>query len=210
MARLNLDEQEQLNRLKYFWRDYGRYIISFLLVVIIAYGSSELWEYRIEQNTKKAAIIYDKLTQSISNNDIKSVYKLTQQLGTQYPKTEYTAFANMLAAKISFTAGDLNSTVSYLKWVVANARDKGLVTIAKLRLADVYIDQKNTKQALELMMGKTEAEFQPLFYEKRGDLYVVMNDKAKAADAYKAALDSATGNQDLIQDIQMKLEILGN
>ena len=210
MAHLNLDEQEQISKLKYFWRDYGKYLIGFLFVIIVVYASSELWTYKSETNAKEAAIVYAKFTDAMTNKDTKKVYAINEQLEKDYPKTEYTAFASLTAAKVAFSNADLTRSATYLKWLISNAKDKSLIAIAKIRLADVYIDQKNTKDALALMMEKVEPEFQALFYEKRGDLYLATNDKLKAVDSYKAALDSATGNQDLAQAIQMKLDILGS
>ncbi|MFN8769947.1 MAG: YfgM family protein [Neisseriaceae bacterium] len=210
MVRLNLDEQEQISKLKYFWRDYGKYVIGFLLVVIIAYSSSELLTYRYKVNAQKAAVIYSTFTDAVSANDIKNVYLTIDQLQREYPKTEYTTFATMWAAKIAFNNHDLIKSSDYLKWLISNTRDKSMVEIAKLRLADIYIDQKNTKDALSLMMDKTTPEFQALFYAKRGDIYLVLNNKLKAIDAYKAALDSSSGNQELAQALQMKLDVLGN
>ncbi|MBY0379548.1 MAG: tetratricopeptide repeat protein [Burkholderiales bacterium] len=210
MAHLNLDEQEQISKLKYFWRDYGKYLIGFLLVIIVAYASSELWTYKSEINAKEAAIVYAKFTDALNNKDIKSVYANNEKLEKDYPTIEYSAFASLIAAKVAFTNGELVRSATYLKWLISNTKDKGLIAIAKIRLADVYIDQKNTKAALALMMGKAEPQFKVLFYEKMGDLYVVTNDNTKAIDAYKLALEFSPGNDDLAQVIKMKLDTLGH
>lgn len=210
MAHLNLDEQEQISKLKYFWRDYGKYIIGILIVAIITYSSSELLSWKSEKQSAEAAIVYEQFTTDYSNNNIANIYKEAEQLQKDFPKNEYTSFAVLTAAKVAFVNKDLVKASQYLYWVISHTKDNSLANIAKLRLADVYIDQKKSDEALKLMMEKTTAAFQPLFYEKRGDLYLAIDNKFKARDAYKAALDAASSNQELAQEIQMKLDILGN
>ncbi len=209
MAHLNLDEQEQISRLKYFWRDYGKYIIGILIVAIITYSSSELLTWKNQTQSAQAAIIYEQFTVDLTNN-IPNAYKEAEKLQKNFPKNEYTAFATLLVAKTAFTNKELDKASSYLLWVISHSKDNSLVNIAKLRLADVYIDQKKSDEALKIMMEKTTPGFQPLFYEKRGDLYLAIDNKMKARDAYKAALDAASSNQELAQEIQMKLDILGS
>lgn len=210
MAHFNLDEQEQISKLKYFWRDYGKYIIGFLIIVIVAFVSSEIWSYKAKSDSKEAALIYAQLTDAISSNDNNKVYSITDKMETSFPKTEYTVFASLWAAKLAVDTKNTDKAISYINWVIKNAKDKSLVSVAKLRLADIYIDQKKIKEAVDITMEKVDTDFQALFYAKRGDLYLVTNDKAKAIDAYKAALQVAGGDQELVQAVQMKLDVLGN
>ncbi len=144
------------------------------------------------------------------NNKVKDSYLLADDLEKSYPREEYSAFASMMAAKIAFKNNDLDKASAYLNWVLANASDESLLDVVKIRLADVYIDQKKFTEALALMMQKPLAEFQPLYYEKRGDLYLVRGDKLRARDAYKAALQSGSDNPDFSEQVQMKLDILGS
>ncbi|MCE3268480.1 MAG: hypothetical protein K0R49_732, partial [Burkholderiales bacterium] len=44
MAHFDLHEQEQLTRLKYFWRDWGKYIIAVLVIAVMAYVAEVIWE----------------------------------------------------------------------------------------------------------------------------------------------------------------------
>jgi predicted negative regulator of RcsB-dependent stress response len=210
MANLNLEEQEQITKLQYFWKDYGKYIISLLLVAIVVYASSALWAYKSQNDAAAAALIYAKFTTAVENNDSNGVYLSANQLQREYPKTEYTSFASLLAAKVAFTAHNFAQASEYLNWLIKHAKDKSLVSIAKLRLVDVYLDQSQIKPALAITVEKVSPDFQGLFYAKRGDVYVVAKDKLKAVDAYKAALSSAEGYQDLRDAIQMKLDVLGN
>lgn len=210
MAHLDLHEQEQINTLKYFWRDWGKYIISVLAIAIIAYVSSVVWTSHAQNNANKAALVFDKLTAAVQAKDSITVYKLTDGLIAEYPKVEYTSMAAITAAKVAYDAKNLDKSSEYLNWVVNNSKDKGLVSIAILRVANVYIDQNQFDKALQSLMQNHEPSFDVLFYSKRGDLYVAKGDFTKARDAYKEAIVKAGQDQSTISSIQMKLDVLGN
>ena len=214
MAHLNLEEQEQIAKIKYFLRDYGKYIIGLIVVMAVMYGISEIRSYKNEKNTTEAAIIYAKL--SLNNTtanptvDKNIIYNATDELESKYSTTQYATFASLFAAKIAFDDTNFTKAMNYLQWVILHAKDKSLVAIAKLRLADVYIDTNKLQDAIKITMDKVDDSFKPLFYQKRGDVYLVMNNKQKAIESYKSALELSRDNQDLAQLIQIKLDILNN
>lgn len=210
MAHLDLHEQEQLSNLKHLWRLYGKYILAVLVVAIIAYLSSMLWNWNSGSNAAKAAVMYSNFTTANSQGDKINAAKLVSQLQLEYPKTEYTAMASMLAAKTAFQNNDSVTAIKMLTWTIDNAKDKGLVDIARLRLSAVYIDQKKFDKAMALLLEKHDPAFDPLYYTARGDLYVAKGDINKARDAYKEALQKIGQDSNAAQGIQMRLEILGN
>lgn len=210
MAHLDLHEQEQLDKIKYFWRDYGKYLIGLIVVIVIAYVSSLIWKSHNEKQSREASLVYANLTTAIGKSDIQQAVTLTEQLELKYPKTEYASLASMWLAKKVFAEGDLNSAIKYLSWTIKHTKDKGLIAISKVELANVYLDQKKYDQALKLMLKKTEKEFEPLFYAKRGDIYLVEGEKAKAREAYKEALTKAGDSASISQELHFKLDLLGD
>lgn len=209
MAHFDLHEQEQLTKLKYFWRDWGKYLIAVIAVAMIAYISNVMWEYHATSNATKAAVIFNQLNTAVVAKDKDTVYKLANSLENEYPRVEYTALASLLAAKVAYDAKDLVKAATYLSWAVKKSKDKGIAALAMLRLANIYIDQQKWDLALSTLMQNHESSFDALFYEKRGDLYVARNDLVKARDAYKEAIDKAGQDQNTASSIQMKLDVLG-
>ena len=61
--------QEQLSNLKHFWRLYGKYIISVLGVVVIAYLGSVFWNWNSSSNSGKAAVLYSDFTTATNQGD---------------------------------------------------------------------------------------------------------------------------------------------
>jgi predicted negative regulator of RcsB-dependent stress response len=209
MAHFDLHEQEQLTKIKYFWRDWGKYIVGIVVVAMIAYVSNVLWVANATSNATKAAVIYNQINDAVKAKDNATVYKLTDDLKNKYSRVEYTAMASIIAAKVAIDAKDMDKATTYLDWVIKKAKDKGMVAIAMLRLSDVYIDQKKFDLAHTTLMKDHDASFDSLFYAKRGDLYVAQGDLSKARDAYKAAIDKAGQDQNMAGSIQMKLDVLG-
>ncbi len=209
MAHFDLHEQEQLTKIKYFWRDWGKYIVGIVVIAMLAYISNVLWVANASSNATKAAVIYNQINDAAKAKDKNTVYTLTDDLKNKYSRVEYTTMASIIAAKVAIDAKDMDKATAYLEWVIKKSKDKGMVAIAMLRLADVYIDQKKFDLAHTTLMKDHDASFDSLFYAKRGDLYVAQGDLTKARDAYKAAIDKAGQDQNMAGSIQMKLDVLG-
>lgn len=210
MAHLDIHEQERLNALKYFWRDYGKYVVGITVVVCIAYVSNVLWVLNSKKQAADAAVIYAKFTHAVDAKNFATVFELTNKMEHDFPKVEYSAYASLWAAKVAYTNSNLELAIKYLKWIIMNARDKGFISLAKLRLADVYIDQKKFSLALDLLKGKADVAFESLFIAKRGDVYMASGDLTHARSSYKEVLQGSAGDQAITQMVQLKLDVLGN
>jgi predicted negative regulator of RcsB-dependent stress response len=209
MPHFDLEEQEQLSKLKNFWRDWGKYVVGIIVVSLIVYLSNRIWVWKNEHQAAEAAKVYAQFTSSVEGGNAAEVYVLAKQLEAEYPKVEYSALASIWAAKIAQSHNQKEEASRFLTWTIANAKDPGLVSLARLRLADLYIDQQKFDKALSLLMQKHDPAFDVLYYAKRGDLYVVKGDLTKARDAYKEALQKAGQDSGIAQTIQLKLDVLG-
>ena len=210
MAHLDLHEQEQLSNLKYFWRSFGKYIIGVVVLAFLAYLGSVAWSWSDSNKAAKAAVLYSDFTTAAATATKDKEMSLARQLQLEYPKTEYSAMAGLLAAKDAVKNKDIITAVTMLNWVIDNAKDQGLVSMARLRLASGYIDQQKYDKAMALLLEKRDPAFDPLYYTLRGDLYVAKGELNRARDAYKEALQKAGQDSNTAQGIQMRLDILGN
>jgi predicted negative regulator of RcsB-dependent stress response len=206
MSKLDLYEQEQISNVQYFFKDYGKYIITMLLIIIISYIASVLWLNKQKKQSLQSAELYSNLIIKLEQNQINDAYNIANKLNQDYKNEEYTSFANLLIAKEAFSKKDYVSAVKYINELINNSKDKSMVAIAKLRLADIYIDQNKLDNALKLLADKHDSDFDVLFYQKQGDIYLLKKDIVKAKDLYNAALQSAGGNQDLMALIKMKMD----
>lgn len=208
--KLNLEEQERIDTLRYFLRDWGKYIVALIAVIIIAYTADALWNWYQVRDSAKAAKLYQRFNDAVKSNNNTQLYAIVDTMENNYAANEYTTMASIMAAKMAKTKDNNALSEKYLKFVVTNAKNNGLVDIARLRLADVYIDEHKFNLVVPLLMEKHDKGFDAFYYSKRGDLYLAKGDLTRARDAYKEALKIAGDNQSVAEIIQMRLDVLGN
>lgn len=209
MAHLDLHEQEQVDKLKYFWKDWGKYIILVISLLVIGYVISSAYTWYQQSQAQKAVVVYQTFTEEVADGDNAKAFVTTDKLIADMPKTEYAAMASIGAGKLAFESKDYSKAEKYLNWAKDNSSDKSLQTIAVLRLASVYIDEQKFDKAREMLKTKHDIAFDGLFYEGRGDMYIAMGDLSKARDAYKEGLQKAANDPTTQQSIQMKIDIIG-
>ncbi len=210
MRGFNLSEQEQIDQIKYFWSDWGKYLIAIIVVALAVYITDFLWNKHKDNLSNQAASVYFNFTTSVSSGNNAIAYKLAQQLEEEYPHLQYSDLASIWAAKLAYTEKNIDLAKNFLLWTINDASDKNFVSLAKLRLAKVYIDQKQFDKAMSLLKSDDNQAFSVLFYQTRGDLYIAKNEPNMARDAYKEALKRAGDDSSITQSIQLKLDVLGS
>ena len=61
---LDLEEQEQLDQIKAFWRKWGNAITWLLIVVLGSYAAYNGWQLWQNSRAQKAAAIFDQVTEA--------------------------------------------------------------------------------------------------------------------------------------------------
>ena len=64
-SHLDLEEQEQLDELKHFWKKYGNVITWLLIVVMGSYAGWNGYQYWQSQQSVKASALFDELEKSV-------------------------------------------------------------------------------------------------------------------------------------------------
>ena len=210
MAAYDLEEQEQLEALKAWWRENGNTVLTTLSLVLIVLAAWQGWNYYQRNQAVQASALYDAVQKAAGANDLKQVRESAGALLEQYPRTTYAAMAALVSAKAHFQGGDLKTAHAQLAWVSENAKDEALQDIARLRLASVMLDEKGYDDALKVLDAKHGAAFDAQFLAARGDVLVTQGKKDEARGAYKAALDKADRKDaGLRGSIQLRLDALG-
>ena len=209
MAHFDLNEQEQIANVKYFWRDWGKYLLALIIILIVGYAGSSAYNWHQQSQAQSAAAIYLDFNTALTANDTPKALKAADKLVAELPGTEYASLASLQAAKLVFEQKNYPAAEKYLIWTKDNSRDKSLQSLAVLRLASVYIDEQKFDKAREMLKTKHDLSFDGLFYEGRGDMYIAMGDLNKARDAYKEGLQKAANDPSTQQAIQMKLDVIG-
>ena len=191
MAHYDLEEQEQLDALKAWWKQYGNLITNIILAVALTVLAWQGWNWYQKRQAVEAAAIYAVLEQALAAQDAAKINNLAGELTEKYSGTAYATLGALLAARNSFEAGDLKTAKVQLAWVVDNASDEAR-DVARLRLAAVLIDEKAYDEALKQLDGAHAKAFAPLYDELKGDIHAVQGKKGEARTAYQAALAAMT------------------
>jgi predicted negative regulator of RcsB-dependent stress response len=208
-SHLNLEEQEQLDRVKQLWKQYGNLVTW---VLIIALGGFAAWsQFQNWQRTKsaQASVMYDELDQAAQTGDMKKVERVFADLREKYPATVAAEQAGLMAAKLQFDFGQPDAARASLEWVAANAVEKEYRVLAGLRLAGVLLDQKKPDEALRALPSDVPPAFEALVADRRGDILHAQGKHTEAKAAYQVALDKLDPRLDYRRLVEAKLSSLG-
>ncbi|MBS1160312.1 MAG: hypothetical protein H6R15_2731 [Proteobacteria bacterium] len=209
MAHYDLEEQEQIASLQTWWKMYGNQVTGVVVAASLSVIGWQSWNWYQRSQTAQASAIYAVLEQAVAAGDAQKVKTAAGELAEKFGRTSYAALGAMLAAKQSFTAGDLKTAHAQLSWAADNGKDE-LKDIARLRLVAVQLDEKAYDEALKQLEVAHAAAFDGRFLELKGDVLVAQGKKAEARAAYRAALDKAGQKAGAARELlQQKLDSLG-
>jgi predicted negative regulator of RcsB-dependent stress response len=209
MAHYDLEEQEQLDTLKTWWKMHGNLVTTVVIVFCLAVISWQGWNWYQRGQSTQAAGVFAVLEQAVATNDAQKIKGAAGELAEKFGSTPYASLGALLAAKQSFEAGDLKTAKAQLTWAADNGKDE-IKDLARLRLAAVQLDEKAYDEALKQLEVSHSAVFDARFLELKGDVLAAQEKNAEARTAYKAAQDKTTGKPGAGRELlQQKLDSLG-
>jgi len=205
----DLEEQEQIEALKAWWRQHGRLVVVAVVAAALAALGTTGWRYYRAQQNEQASQVFAEVEKAARGNNLKQVRELSTQLADQYGRTAYAALGALVAAKAEFEAGDLNAAAARLEWAAEHARDDETRAVATLRLAGVRLDQKKYDEALKLLEQQPPDPFLSLYADLKGDVLAAQGKTADARSAYQRALEKLPAEGLYRALVQAKLDGLG-
>ncbi|MBC7469515.1 MAG: tetratricopeptide repeat protein [Ramlibacter sp.] len=206
---LDLEEQEQLDDLKHFWKTYGNLITWTLIVVFGAYAAWNGWQYWQRSQAAQASAMNEEVERAIAGDDVAKVERAFNDMKDKFGGTTYAHQAGLRAAKVFAEKGKTDAARNALTWVAGKASDEGYRATARLRLAGLLADAKSYDEALKQLAGDFPAEFEPLVADRRGDVYSLQGKKAEAKAQYLKAWSGLDERSDYRKLVEVKLTALG-
>jgi predicted negative regulator of RcsB-dependent stress response len=205
----DLEEQEQIETLKSWWKQYGNLITWLLIAALAAYAGWAGWNYYQRNQAAQAGQLYDEITRAVAAKDTAKVLRGAEDMRSKFGRTAYAEMAALTAAKVAFDANDLNGAKAQLQWVVDSGRDEEYKALARIRLAGVLLDEKAYDEGLKVLSADVPAAFSGAVADRRGDLLMAQNKVAEARTAYQEALQKSDAKSPGRQLIQLKLDAIG-
>lgn len=204
----DLQEQEQLDEFKAWWGKYGNLILTAITLVLLVFAAYNGWRWYQRNQAADAAGVYVELERAIAARETERVNALSATLTDKYGRTAYGPMAALQAARWYAETGNAAAARTQLQWVVDHADHPEIAAIARVRLAGVWLDEKNYDEALKVLDGAGSTANATAIADRRGDVLFAQNKIDEARTAYRDALAKAAADHPLRQIIQLKLDAL--
>lgn len=205
----DLEEQEQLDELKAWWKRHGNLVMGVASAALLAFAGFQGWKVYQHRQSVEASAQYGALTQ-LDSRDVKGIRSASAQLMDKYAGTPYAARAALLAAKVNYAANDVKSAQAQIEWVTSHAKEDSLRAIAQLQLAALQFDEKQYDAALKTLSDKHDAGFDGLFADLKGDILAALGKKTEARAAYAESLTHLDSEGRYRHYTERKLDALGS
>lgn len=209
MATFDLDQQEQLDQVKHFWKKHGNLITWVLVAVLGAYAAWTGYLYWQQKQALGATGLYDELDKAVTERNADRARKAFGDLKAQYAGTTAAEQGALLAAKLHADAGKVDEARATLQWLADNGKNEGLVAVARLRLAGMQLDAKQFDDALKTLSSKVPDEYAALVADRRGDVFLAQGKNKEAIEAFQAAWSTLDSTVEYRRFIEGKLTVLG-
>lgn len=206
---LDLQEQEQIDQLKAFWKQYGNLLTWLLIAVLAVFATWNGWNWWQRDQATKAGSMFDELDKAAQAGEADQVARVFADMKERYPRTAFTQQGGLLTAKLQFDKGQADAALVTLAWIEANAVETEYQTIGRLRAAGILLDQKKYDQALRQLDAAGGGEFVALVADRRGDVLLAQGKKDEAKAAYTLAWQAMDTSVQYRRLIDAKLTALG-
>lgn len=206
---LDLQEQEQLDALKAFWKQYGNLITWVLILALGAFAAWNGWNWWQRDQAAKAGAMFEELDRAVAAGDADKAGRVFNDLKERFPRTAFAQQGGLAAARLQFDKGQADAAKATLAWVAANASEDEYRTVARLRLAGLLLEAKQYDQALAQLAEAKSPTFEALVADRRGDILLAQGKRDEARSAYETAWAAMDEKLDYRRLVEAKLMSLG-
>jgi len=187
---------------------HGKLASMIVGLCILSYGGIQYYKHYQGKEALKASVIYDSMFIAMQKQDNAAVMSEAKILTEKFSKTPYAALAALMLAKLATEANDLEGAENYLHKAI-KSDEQSVQQVVKIRLARILAARQKYEEALNTLMSKkTPESYVTLVEETKGDIYLLLNEKNKAREAYQIAIKAAPSGVPITR-IQLKQTELG-
>jgi predicted negative regulator of RcsB-dependent stress response len=206
---LDLEEQEQLEELKHFWKQYGNLISWILIAVLGSYAGWNGYQYWQRGQATQSSAMFDEVERAALDSDTSKLDRALADMKDKFASTTYAQQAALLAAKTYHDRGNIDAAKAALAWVAEKSSDPGYQAIARLRLAGELAQGKAYDEAAKQLAVSFPKEFVALAADRLGDIYLLQGKKVEAKAEFEKAYKAFEDQVEYRRLVEVKLNALG-
>jgi predicted negative regulator of RcsB-dependent stress response len=199
----DLSEKEQLEEMRAWWSENGRFVIAGVVLGIAAIVSWNEWRSGIEETRVEASRLFEDIMVAAYNGDLEAAETAAGDLFDNYERTVYPGQARLALARIYMDKGRDQDAADILRELIVPGDESEIQMVGRLRLAKVLLYQGKAGEVIALVKDRGDSGFAARYSEVLGDAYVAEGLFAEAQMAYEAALSEnpqlSTVDNNLIQ-----------
>lgn len=203
-----LTEQEQIELLKQWIKQYGLVILAGLVISLITITGWRYWQSRQIRILHHASAVYDEMLTARAQSDAQATHTQADKLFTHYTSTTYAQMAALMLARDAVYQKNYKEAEKQLQWVIDHSKYTSFRQIARIRLARIYINDERAQMGYDLLETVDDTSFNGLTNEVRGDALLAMKQPNKAREAYAKALEDLPNAEVIRPLLQMKYDNL--
>ena len=209
MAVYDLEEQDKLDDLKSWWKQWGNAATGAVLAVCLGVLGVQGWRWWSQHQAEQASVLYNAVSAAAHANDTAKAKDAMAQLTDKFGGTGYAPRAALIVAALLFNAGDAAGAKAQLASVIDKDADDEMKEIARLRLAAILFDEIQYDEALRTLDARHGEPFAGIYDDLRGDILAAAGRTDDARKAYQAALMHLDAKSGYRNFVQVKLDTQG-
>ena len=205
----DLSEKEQLDAMRAWWSENGKFVIGGILVGIVTIFGINQWRTTTADAEIAASTLYEDVMFGAGSGDLDVAVEAATKLFAEYDGTPYAAQSRLALARLYMDNARDQDAADVLSTLIDNNPGKEIALVARLRLGKILLYQGKAEEVVGLLSGQPDGAFSARYSELLGDAYVELEQYAEAEVAYMAALADPAQSQTLDTAlIQLKINDL--
>lgn len=200
---------EQANRIKKWCSEYGISIITAIIIVTIISWGWNYWRQEQENKLLVASQQYEiLLAATMHDASTTTLNSLASGLLKNYSYSPYASLAALQLAKRAVEENNVLDAKNNLLWVIRHGKDQALLSLARIRLARIFLAENQAARALTLLAENKNNAYLPMIFEEKGDVLLYLGHKKEALQQYVAAKQAFANSMIGRPSLEMKINNL--
>ncbi len=190
---VNIDSSEDqiVEQIKNWWAQFGNYLITFLIIILVGVGGFRYWDTIQSDKAKDASVSFELVLELLNKGEKEQAKSLIKNIKQDFPNLAYTQLAMLLEAHILVTENNYKGAEETLLELIGRDPVKGLTQVAASRLARLYLAQKQPEKAMQVISDELMDNVEGGLWELRADIAAAMGENERALELYDQALEQS-------------------